>query len=147
GWWTRWTRRRSVQSPVATRLGISSTAPVAVPVVAPRFDAAVRIRQFVATAGAAFRSLATSWAGLGFLVVVPLLTIAILLDQMYATGAPLTPTTGQVLKELTAPLASELSRWVIVPMLSIFFAGELVWREREAGVDEIGDAVPVPEWV
>jgi len=29
----------------------------------------------------------------------------------------------------------------------IFYSGELVWRERQAGVAQIADAVPVPSWV
>ena len=48
--------------------------------------------------------------------------------------------------ELTAPLSAELSRWVIVPLLIIFYAGELVWRERDAGLGEITDAMPGSEW-
>ena len=28
----------------------------------------------------------------------------------------------------------------------MFYAGELVWRERDAGLSEIADATPVPEW-
>ena len=36
---------------------------------------------------------------------------------------------------------------MIIPLLIVFFAGELVWREREAGLGEITDATPVPEWV
>ncbi len=107
----------------------------------------VRARQTLAIAWTSFRSIARSWAGLGFFVVIPLLTIVVLLDQMVASGAPLIPVTGQVLKQLTGPLTSELSRWVIVPLLCIFFAGELLWREREALLDEIVDAAPVPDWV
>src|SRR5262249_40544796 len=91
--------------------------------------------------------MAKSWAGLALLVGIPLMAIPVVLDQMTAGGAPLTPATGQVLKELTGPISSELSRWVIIPLLTVFFAGELVWREREAGVSEIADATPVPEWV
>ena len=60
-------------------------------------------------------------------------TVPVVLDQMVASGTPLIPTTGQVLSELTGPLTSELSRWVIIPLLIVFFAGELVWRERDAG--------------
>lgn len=116
--------------------------------VVPRsFGFAAHARQALAIAWASFRSIARSWAGLGFFVVIPLLTIPVLLDQMFASGTPLTPVTGQVLKELTGPLTSELSRWVIVPLLCVFFAGELLWREREASMDEIADAAPVPDWV
>ena len=64
-----------------------------------------------------------------------------------ASGIPLMPETAQVLEELTGPLSAELSRWVIVPLLFIFFAGELVWRERDARLDEITDATPVSDWV
>ena len=36
---------------------------------------------------------------------------------------------------------------MIIPLLIVLYAGELVWREREAGLGEIVDAAPVPEWV
>ncbi len=107
----------------------------------------MRVRQALAIARSSFRALATSRAGLGLLIVIPLLAILIVLDQMVSMGTPLTPTTGQVLKELTAPLTSELSRWIIVPLLTAFFAGELVWRERDAEIAEMADAAPVPGWV
>src|SRR4029079_19396016 len=74
------------------------------------------------------------------------MTILVVIDQMSASGTPLEPATARVLRELTAPMSAELSRWVIVPMLIIFFAGELVWREREAGLGEINDAFPGSEW-
>ncbi len=66
---------------------------------------------------------------------------------MVSGGVPLVPTTVLVITELTAPLSAELSRWVIIPLLIVFFAGELVWRERDAGLGEITDAMPGSEWV
>lgn len=36
---------------------------------------------------------------------------------------------------------------MLLPLLIVFYAGELVWRERDAGMSEITDAAPVPEWV
>ena len=33
----------------------------------------------------------------------------------------------------------------MIPLLIVFYAGELVWRERDAGMSEIADAMPVPE--
>jgi len=117
-------------------------------VTAPRsFGFAAHARQVLAIASASFGSIARSWAGRGFFLVIPLLTIPVLIDQMVASGTPLIPVTGQILKELTGPLTSEMSRWVIIPLLCIFFAGELLWRERDASLDEIADAVPVPDWV
>lgn len=145
--WRRGTRRGDVPSPLPAGIGVTASAPVSVPQVPRTFGLALHARQTLATAGDSFRTIAKSWAGLVLLVFIPLLTIPVVLDQMFASGAPLVPTTGQVLKQLTGPLTSELSRWVIVPLLTIFFAGELVWRERETGLGEITDAAPVPEWV
>ena len=36
---------------------------------------------------------------------------------------------------------------MLIPLLIVFYAGELVWRERDAGLSEIADATPVREWV
>ncbi len=146
GRWRR-ARGRDAHAPPPTRVAVAAPAPAALPRVTLADDFALHARQTLAVAGDSLRAMARGWAGLGLLVVVPLLTVVVLLDQMVAYDAPLLPTTGQILKELTGPLSSELSRWVIVPLLTVFFAGELVWRERDARLSEIGDAVPVPEWV
>ena len=106
----------------------------------------IHARQTLAIAWTSFRTIATSWTGLALLAAIPLLTILVVLDQMMSGGVPLVPTTALVIAELTAPLSAELSRWVIVPLLIVFFAGELVWRERDAGLGEITDAMPGSEW-
>jgi ABC-2 type transport system permease protein len=114
---------------------------------APRtFGVRTHARQAIAVAGDSFRAVAGSWAGIAMLVALPLLTVLVVLDQTMSNGVPMVPTTPLVLAELTAPVSAELSRWVIVPLLLIFFAGELVWREREAGLGEIGDALPGSDW-
>ncbi len=111
------------------------------------FGFSTHIRQVLAITGTSFWMIATSWAGLAFLVAIPLMTVPVVLDQMVSNGVPLVPVTIQVLRELTAPLSAELSRWVIIPFLLVFFAGELVWREREAGLGEMTDAMPGSDWV
>lgn len=103
-------------------------------------------RRTLAIAWDSFRAIATSWAGLALLGVIPLLSVAVVLDQMVSEGGPLVPTTARVIRELTAPLAADMSRWIIVPLLLVFIAGELLWRERDAGVGEITDAMPGSEW-
>jgi aminopeptidase N len=36
----------------------------------------------------------------------------------------------------------------LIPVIvAIYYAGELVWRERDRGTEEIVDAAPVPDWV
>ena len=106
----------------------------------------LHLRQTLATASDSFRTIAVSWPGLAMLIAIPALTVLVVLDQMELNGVPLIPATGRVLSELTAPLSAEMSRWVIVPLLIVFFAGELVWRERDAGMGEITDAMPGSEW-
>jgi ABC-type transport system involved in multi-copper enzyme maturation permease subunit len=110
------------------------------------FGFAIHARQTLAIASISFRTIATSWAGLALLAAIPLMTVLVVLDQMELNGVPLVPTTARVINELTAPLSAELSRWVIIPLLIVFFAGELVWRERDAGLGEITDAMPGSEW-
>lgn len=144
-WWRR-TRRRDARSPVPARIGISASTPVSVPKVARTFGLALDVRQTLVVAWHSFRAIAKSWGGLALLVGIPMLTVLVVLDQMASMATPLVPTTARVLSELTAPLSSELSRWVIVPLLLVFFAGELVWREREAGLSEITDAMPGSDW-
>ncbi|KUG08513.1 ABC transporter permease [Solirubrum puertoriconensis] len=145
-WLSRFRKRhKSVNSTKLARLGIAASTPVVVPPVRQQFGLATHVRQLLAVASDSFRMIVTSWAGLAMLVALPLLTVPVVLDQMSSNGVPLVPTTALVVKQLTASLADELSRWVVVPFLIVFFAGELMWRERDARVNEITDAMPSSE--
>lgn len=152
--WRRWTRRRDGRSPMPAGIGGiggMTGKPISVPEAPRTFGFATHARQTLDIAWTSFRTIAASWAGLALLAVIPLLAVPVVLDQMESNGVPLIPTTAGVTQELTGPLsadplAEELSRWVIVPLLLVFFAGELVWREREAGLGEITDAMPGSEW-
>lgn len=104
------------------------------------------LRQTREIAWSSFVVLAKSWTGLAMLFAIPLLMIPVLVDQLASGGAQLLPTTPQILREMTASISNELSRWVIVPLLLVFFAGELVWRDREAGMGDIQAALPGSEW-
>lgn len=105
------------------------------------------LRKTFAIASMSFRSLATSWTGLAFLILVPALCVPVLIDQMSVNGVPVAATTVRVLGELTSPLAAEVSRWVIIPLFIMLFAARLVWRERDARVNLIQDAMPGSEWI
>jgi ABC-type transport system involved in multi-copper enzyme maturation permease subunit len=144
--WRRARRHPPAGAPTPADATAAARTPIAVPEVARTFGLVIHARWTLAIAGASFRAIATSWAGLALLVGLPLLTVPVVLDQMVATGTPLVPTTARVVAELTAPLSAELSRWVIVPLLVVFFAGELVWEEREAGLGEIADTLPGSDW-
>ncbi|MGV3710506.1 MAG: hypothetical protein ACO1Q7_16875 [Gemmatimonas sp.] len=103
--------------------------------------------QFCTVALISAKSVILSWVGVFFLAVLPLLAIPVIIDQMVSAGVPLIPSTARVLSELTAPLSAELSRWVVVPMIIVYFGGELVWRERDASISDISDSLPVSDWV
>lgn len=55
--------------------------------------------------------------------------------------ARLYPTTGVMLEAVEAPLA------FLATLMLVYFAAEVVWRERIVGADEIVDATPAPNWV
>ena len=63
-------------------------------------------------------------------------------------GIQMLPRTGYILAEhVTAALTYFADYRVIVPLLIVYFAGELVWQERDARLSENVDATPVPNWV
>jgi ABC-2 type transport system permease protein len=67
-------------------------------------------------------------------------TLISLTMQRDPVGRPTYPTTLSLIPELENGLAA-------VPILiAIYFAGELVWRERDRRVHEIIDASPMPNW-
>ncbi|MER2999256.1 ABC transporter permease/M1 family aminopeptidase [Pontibacter populi] len=145
-WWNRILRRQKAHPQLPTNLGVIDSKPVTVSQVARTFGLTMHVRKTLAFAWDSFRTIETSWAGLAMLVAIPLMTVLIVADQMVSGGMPLVPVTARVISVLTAPLSAELSRWVIIPLLLIFFAGELVWREREARLGEITDTTPGSEW-
>jgi len=145
-WWGCRVRHRDARFALPAGSGTTTSSPVAVPQIRRSFGAAIQARQTLAITWTSFGTIARSWPGLAMLAGIPLLTIPVVIDQMELNGVPLVPATARVLGELTAPLSAELSRWVIIPLLIVFFAGELIWRERDAGLDEITDAMPGSEW-
>ena len=55
-------------------------------------------------------------------------------------GTPTYPVTGQVLKVVAGSFA------IFILVVLTLYAGELVWRERDAGMAQIYDALPTPRW-
>jgi ABC-2 type transport system permease protein len=119
---------------------------ISTPQVRRKFGFATHARQTCAIAGTAFGAIAKSAAGL-VLPAVTMLVVLLMPALMDLRGVPLLPRTAHVLTVLTAPVADNPRLpWVLIPLLIVFYAGELVWRERDAGLSEIADAMPVPEW-
>ena len=121
---------------------------IAVPAVPRSFGPGTQLRQVLAFAGSSFRMLATSLPGLFLLLAFPAMLMLMMQVEMQQWGVPLLPTTVEIVsRHLTFPLTDPLNYWVMLPLLIIYFAGELVWRERDARLHENVDATPVPEWV
>src|SRR5690606_22516954 len=65
--------------------------------------------------------------------------LALDISSMYDT--PVWPITSQMLQAL------QQSYSFLLIIIVLFYAGELVWKERGAKIDEVTDAMPVPDWV
>lgn len=67
-------------------------------------------------------------------------TIVSLTTQRDPDGRPTYPTTLSLIPELQQGME-------LMPLLvAVYFAGELVWRERDRRMHEIVDASPIPNW-
>ncbi|HEU4881646.1 MAG TPA: M1 family aminopeptidase [Longimicrobium sp.] len=143
GAWTRRAQKADAPIDSAGAAVAARGAPIGVPRVPRSFGGAARARQTLAVAGDSFRAVVTGWGGLVFAGLV-LLVVATGPQMMEHLGVPLVPTTEHISGYLGTP--GDLL-WMIAMLLTVFYAGELVWREREAGLREIADAAPVPEWV
>lgn len=56
-------------------------------------------------------------------------------------GATIYPVTRHIIETL------RLSFKIVPVIVAIYYAGELIWRERERRMNEIIDATPAPDWV
>lgn len=83
------------------------------------------------------------------LVAIAILIIQLLLaahEILMFRGVPQYATAMNVLKMVTPPINDPATPLVLIQLLIVFFAGEIIWRERESGVNTISDASPVSEW-
>jgi ABC-type transport system involved in multi-copper enzyme maturation permease subunit len=116
------------------------------PHVRQTFNLRTHLRQAGAIAWSSFATVSKGRGGL-VLVAIALFVALFALRLLHVMKVPLVPTTARVVSLLTAPVAENPTPWALIPLLVIFFAGELVWRERDAPLYEIADASPTPDWV
>lgn len=97
------------------------------------FDQRTHWRQLTAVTGRSLRTLTRGWLVAGPLAVVAFLLYVVVSTRMEFLDVPLLPRTEHVLTYLTSAVANPASRpWMFLPLLLIFYAGELVWGERDA---------------
>jgi ABC-2 type transport system permease protein len=152
--WLNIFRRRSASrrtaahtSPVAIHTRINNTSATRVPDFRRSFAFTTHLRQALAFAWISFRMIAKSRAGLTLVAALAIGTGLFATEYMEWLGVPLVARTEEVLRVLAPSLNSIRTQWIIIPLLTIFYAGELVWQEREAGLNELTDTTPVPESV
>ncbi|HYG02566.1 MAG TPA: hypothetical protein VD927_08970 [Chryseosolibacter sp.] len=115
--------------------------------IVPAFGFITNVRQTWAIAVTSFVTIAKSRGGLTFVAILAIGTGLFATEYMQWYGVPFIARTEEVLRILTPPLSSFKTQWIVIPLLTIFYAGELVWREREAGINELSDTTPVRESV
>jgi ABC-2 type transport system permease protein len=144
-------RRRGRKRNKESQSALASTIPaakiqVSIPQIQREFGMSTYTRQTFAVAMDSFKQIIKIRSGL---ILVPVFMIAVFLFAQALTrinDVPVIPTTGRILGLLAAQLDALQNPLIIIPLLTIYYAGELTWREREAGLSEIVDTAPVPEW-
>ena len=110
------------------------------------FGFSTRMHQTMAIAGDAFRASVRGWPGLLLPGMAAFLVFSGL--PIAHMGVPIVATAERITAFLAAPFASPQEvNGIAVPLLIAYYAGELVWRDRDARLHAIADAAPTPEWV
>lgn len=132
-------RKRGRKLASATTDGKRSS--VVAPKVTPSFSGATGWRQLLRQVG---------FDALGVFRSAPFLVLLVLgmanfipsaLHRRSMYGTPSWPVTSQMLEALQGSFS------FLLIIIVLFYAGELVWRERGARIAGISDAMPVPNWV
>ncbi|WP_363797772.1 M1 family aminopeptidase [Lysobacter firmicutimachus] len=129
-----WQRRRTASAEAAT-------PPLVLPKVSPRFDAGARRAQFL---HALRMDLLGVFRSVPFLVMLAFSLLNFLgsvsvMQSMFGTKTY--PTTALMLEALQGTYSYMLI------FVVLYYAGELVFRERSVRLAEVIDAMPVPNWL
>ncbi|QOW18773.1 ABC transporter permease subunit [Lysobacter ciconiae] len=142
GWFAGWSARRA-------RRG--ATAPAAA--VTPRPSSMIAPRVAPATGGSvAWRQFLRQWRfdSIGVFKSVPfLIMLALAVANFSGSASVVQSMFGTKVYPVTSLMLQALqgSFTFMLLIIVMFYAGELVWKERGAKIDEVTDALPVPNWV
>jgi ABC-type transport system involved in multi-copper enzyme maturation permease subunit len=122
-----------------------STSPDLEPLASRRvtlsYGVGARIRQFLGIMRVEYRRLLKSVV---FIIITVFALINCLLSLIFNARQGFGLTTRPVTYMMITIIANSLYLF-IVPIIT-YFAGVLVWEERDAKIDEVNDALPTPEW-
>jgi len=115
--------------------------PLAPASVSLRFGPGARWRQLLASIRIEYRRLLKT---VSFIVITCAALVNSVTALIFSARQGFGLTTRPVTYTLLGIIAGALYLFLIA--LITFFAGVLVWEDRDAGTDEVSDALPVPEW-
>lgn len=140
--WLRWLRRRKEKSGEADEAPDPETTGLAhVDLPAPSFGVGAAWAQLRRQAWFETRGILRSVPFIVLLIIGVLNTLAYAVNSETLVGTPAWPRTHLMVQAINA------SFLLFTAIIVTFYAGELVFRERESDVDGIHDALPVPNWV
>ncbi|HYG02732.1 MAG TPA: M1 family aminopeptidase [Chryseosolibacter sp.] len=143
----RFKQKSKVTAEMSAGTNFTRTTSISVPRVQQTFNFATYFHQTLTIAFVSFKKIASSPIGLTLVAAIAIVSAAFGNRIMTQFGIPLLPTTQQVLDYLATPVTNINTPSAIIPLLIMFFAGRLIWGERDARQSDIIDAAPVPEWV
>ncbi|AHM58732.1 putative membrane protein [Flammeovirgaceae bacterium 311] len=143
-WW-RIARGRNTLSAMPASSVIAKVTPLTFPQVRQAFGPATSALQVLAIVRESFQLIVKGWGGIGFAALAAFVILIAPLSFSSYYSIPELPTTGQLVGLLEN--TGDHGMWLIIPLLIIYYAGELVWRERDARMNEIIGAAPMPVWV
>jgi ABC-2 type transport system permease protein len=133
--------RASKRQATETETAKAEIKPLEFGKVALSFSAGARLRQFFGIVRVEYRRLFKSVV---FIVIAAFAFINCGLSLIFSATQGFGLTTRPVTYMMVQIIAGSFN--FLIWALITFFAGMLVWEERDARIDEVNDALPVPEW-
>ncbi|WP_162056283.1 M1 family aminopeptidase [Pontibacter pamirensis] len=121
--------------------GVVSTGPLELPRVTQHFSFNLSLKQYIKLTKLEFKGIVKSAYFVAIVTagVVLLFVMGTQLGKIYDTTV--FPVTSAVIRLLNGTFG------LFILIIITFYSGELVWRERDIGLNQLYDALPVPNWV
>jgi ABC-type transport system involved in multi-copper enzyme maturation permease subunit len=133
-------RRRAARGPIAPPLIATGSSAAAAAPTAPTFGPSTSLAQFRHQARIETLGILK---GIPFIVMLLFALINVVASSSIVEslfGTPVLPVTGLFLRLVQGSFS------IFALLILIFYAGELVWRERTLRMAEMFDALPMPTW-
>ena len=138
-------KKKQKLSVPATPVSFQLTETVAIPQVQKSFDISTRVLQILTVGKESFKIITKGW---GWMAMACMFAFVLFTGPMWFSDyddIPELPVTGNLLGNLEN--VTDHGIWLVIPLLIIYYAGQLVWRDRDLRLNEIIGAAPIPTWV